>query len=118
MGKGNKMKIIILVLFCFPLILQAQSGFENTADNAYKNAEKGIYWAFKHIPDAKNKISHDLVFREELLASVKLTKQLGGVKVESTGFKGTTKVLVVLFRSYKLLKDEGYLKGDIRQETW
>jgi len=112
------MKKIILVLFCFPLLLQAQTGFEKNTDSAYANAEKGIYWALKHIPDSKNKISNDLIFEGELLAAVKLTKHLGGVKVESTGFKGTTKVSVFLFRSYKLLKKEGYLKDDVRQETW
>lgn len=112
------MKGIILVLICFPLIITAQNGFENSLDSAYKNARKGIYWALKHIPETKHKIANELIYEGELLAEVKLTKQLGGVKVESTGYEGTTRVLVRLFRSYKLLTKEGYLKGDVRQATW
>jgi hypothetical protein len=39
-----------------------------------------------------------------------LQKEVGGVKIESTGFSESISVTIIVYRSYDSLKKEGYIK--------
>ncbi|NOX18503.1 MAG: hypothetical protein GXO87_09525 [Chlorobi bacterium] len=110
------MKKFLLLLLLFPFILSAQSQYEECVDGAVINAKKGIYWAFENIPEKKKSIEHDLISKDKLIAKVKLAKEVEGVRVESTGYFRSTKATVTLYRSYDLLKKEGYIQEKEKKE--
>jgi len=110
------MKNLLLLLLLFPFLLHAQSEYEKCVDEAVINAKKGIYWAFENIPEKRKEIQHDLISKDKLIAEVKLAKEVEGVRVESTGYFRSTKVTVVLYRSYDLLKKEGYIQEKEKKE--
>ena len=103
-------------LFVFALTaLLSTTGFsqekiESDIDYAYQNAKKGIYWALSNIPQKKSKIESDLIADDRLYAHVKLTKEVNGVKIVSTGHYQTNKVTISIYRSYDSLKEYGYLE--------
>ena len=103
------MKYFLLLLLLFPAFVSAQSEYEECVDGAVLNAKKGIYWAFENIPEKKKSLKHDLISKDKLIAEVELNKEVEGVRVVSTGFYHSTKATVVLYRSYDLLRKEGYL---------
>jgi hypothetical protein len=74
------------------------------------NAKKGVYWALSNIPGKKTKIENDLIANDKLYSSVKLQKEIGGVKIESTGFSESISVTITFYKSYDNLKKEGYIK--------
>ncbi|MDA3860759.1 MAG: hypothetical protein PF445_05995 [Melioribacteraceae bacterium] len=107
------MKIVAFILF--PLLLFGQtvnqkSDFKEKVDSAYMNAMKGVYYALENIPERKGSTSKDLIAENELIASVKVKKEVGGVVVKSSGFYNTYKVTVEVYRDYKTLKNEGIIK--------
>ena len=89
-----------------------QSSFNNDIDTAYQNAMKGIYWAYSNIPGSKNSISNDLVSDDKLIAEVKLSKEIRGIKVQSKGYFNTQTVEITAYKSYETLIKEGYLKDN------
>ncbi len=95
-----------LTLCCF---IKAQSKNEEDIDSAYQNAKKGIYWALENIPE-KKKLENDLIANDKLYASVKLEKEVNGIKLESTGYYLSNSVTISLYKSYDSLVKEGYLK--------
>ncbi|MEE9573417.1 MAG: hypothetical protein V3W20_10245 [Candidatus Neomarinimicrobiota bacterium] len=103
-------------LFVFALTaLLSTTGFsqekiESDIDYAYQNAKKGIYWALSNIPQKKSKIESDLIADDRLYAHVKLTKEVNGVKIVSTGHYQTNKVTISIYRSNDSLEEYGYLK--------
>lgn len=101
------MKCIIFLLLSISVF--AQSSVESNCDTAYQNAKKGIYWGFDNIPQSKGSLSKDLIIEDKLVASVKLSKEIEGVKVESTGYFETYEVTVTLYKSFDSLRKEGYL---------
>ncbi len=103
------MKFFLLLFLFLPVLISAQSEYEECVDKAVLNAKKGIYWAFENIPEKKKAIQHDLISKDKLIAEVKLNKEVEGVRVESTGYYLSTKATVTLYRSYDLLRKEGYL---------
>ncbi len=88
----------------------SQEKMESDIDYAYQNAKKGIYWALSNIPQKKSKIESDLIADDRLYAHVKLTKEVNGVKIVSTGHYQTNKVTISIYRSNDSLKEHGYLK--------
>ena len=113
------MKVVVILLF--PILMFGQtlenksadadkSGFNNKVDIAFANAMKGVYFAFENIPERKNSISKDLVSDDELIAKVKISKEVGGVYVQSVGFYNTFKITAEIYRDYKSLKDEGLIE--------
>ena len=108
--KEETMKILyILGLFlALQIGLTAQSKTDGDIDLAYQNAKKGIYWALSNIPGKKATMDNDLVSEDKLAASVKLSKEVNGVKVSSIGFYQTNKVEITIYKSYESLKAEGY----------
>ncbi len=99
-----------LLFFMFiPLIIFGQT-FEEKADSAYSNAKKGVYWAFENVPEGKQRLDKDLILDDKLIASVKITREVEGVKVVSTGFFKTYEVELSIYKSYASLRKEGYLR--------
>jgi hypothetical protein len=86
----------------------AQTKTEGDIDLAYQNAKKGVYWALSNIPVKKSTIDNDLIGEDKLYASVKLNKEVNGVKVVSTGYYQTYEVEIMIYKSYESLKSEGY----------
>lgn len=110
--KGVHVKLFI-TLFSITLLLNSSSAQTKVDDDispAFMNAKKGIYWALSNIPGKKMKIENDLIANDKLYASVKLEKEIGGVKIESTGFDASITVSITVFKSYDNLKKEGYIK--------
>ena len=100
---------LILSLFLFlPVSLLSQAKTEQDIDVAYQNAKKGIYWALSNIPGKKATMDNDLIAEDKLYASVKLSKEVQGVKVSSKGYYQTNEVEITIYRSYESLKSEGY----------
>jgi hypothetical protein len=106
------MHLIILLITLFSTTLIAQISIEESLDKAFQNAKKGIYWALGNIPDKKTQAENDLIEEDRLVSSVKLFKEVNGVKVESSGFSGSTEVKLTLFRSTEKLLQDGYLRPD------
>ncbi len=88
--------------------LFSQEKLESDIDLAFQNAKKGIYWALSNIPDKKSSIDNDLIAEDKLYASVKLSKEINGVKVSSKGFYNTNEVEITVYKSYEGLKRDGY----------
>ena len=103
------MKMLVLFLMLsFPLLSQT---FNEELEIAYKNAVKGVYFAFENIPDNKSRSDNKLIDNNHLLADVKLSKEVEGVVIESTGYYKTYTVTIRAYKSYSTLKDEGFLKS-------
>jgi uncharacterized protein (UPF0333 family) len=101
--------VFVLALFLFlPIILFAQAKTDQDIDLAYQNAKKGIYWALSNIPGKKTTLDNDLIAEDKLYASVKINKEVQGVKVVSTGYSQTNEVAITIYKSYESLKAEGY----------
>jgi hypothetical protein len=88
--------------------LSAQTKTEDDMNVAYQNAKKGIYWALENIPGKKASLDNDLIAEDKLYASVKISKEVQGVKVSSKGFNNTNEVEITIYKSYESLKAEGY----------
>ena len=101
--------ILTIVLFFFGFI-NAQTKIDDDISPAFLNAKKGIYWALSNIPGKKTKIENDLIANDKLYSSVKLQKEIGGVKIESIGYGESISVTIIVYRSYDSLKKDGYIK--------
>jgi hypothetical protein len=88
----------------------SQEKMESDIDYAYQNAKKGIYWVLSNIPEKKSKIESDLIADDRLYATVRLDKEVNGVKIVSTGHYQTIKVTISIYRSNDTLKENGYLE--------
>ena len=87
-----------------------QEKIESDIDYAYQNAKKGIYWALSNIPEKKSKLESDLIAYDRLYATVRLEKEVNGVKIVLTGYYQTNKVTISIYRSNDSLKENGYLE--------
>jgi hypothetical protein len=96
----------IIIFTAFNLF--AQENLEENIDMAYQNAKKGIYWALSNIPIKKSRLENDLIAEDRLYSSVRLDKEVNGVKVVSKGFYQTNEVEIIIYKSYDSLKSEGY----------
>lgn len=106
--------IILITYICASSGSFAQDKVESDIEFALQNAKKGIYWALSNIPVKKNKIEKSIINDDNLLARVKIAKELNGVRIESTGFYQTNEVTVVIYRSRDSLLKDGYIKkGDL-----
>jgi hypothetical protein len=101
--------IIALILITSGLSFY-QSEYESDIDQAYLNAKKGIYWALENIPEKKSKAGNNLIADDRLYSSVKLTKGVNGIKIESTGYHNSNEVTIKIFRSNESLEQDGFLK--------
>ena len=88
--------------------VSAQTKTDDDINVAYQNAKKGIYWALENIPGKKASLNNDLIAEDKLYASVKISKEVQGVKVSSKGYNNTNEVEITIYKSYESLKAEGY----------
>ena len=103
-----KQLYILALIFALQFGLNGQAKTENDIDVAYQNAKKGVYWGLSNIPGKKSSLDNDLIGEDKLYASVKVEKEVNGVKVSSKGFYNTNEVEITIYRSYESLKAEGY----------
>ena len=89
-------------------MLFAQAKTDEDINVAYQNAKKGIYWALSNIPGKKATLDNELIAEDKLYATVKLSKEINGVKVISRGYYQTNQVEITIYKSYESLKSEGY----------
>jgi hypothetical protein len=110
--KRKTMKIYLILSVLVGLFgvcsLSAQTKTEDDMNVAYQNAKKGIYWALENIPGKKASLDNDLIGEDKLYASVKISKEVSGVKVSSIGYNQTNMVEITIYKSYESLKSEGY----------
>jgi hypothetical protein len=98
----------ILILFSIQIFSQTQ--LENNIDVAYQNAKKGVYWSLNNIPENKSRLKHDLIDKDKLYSTVQIVKEIDGVKIISTGYNNSTEASIKLYRSFKSLIEDGYIK--------
>jgi len=101
---------ICVVLISFNASIFSQEKIESNIDYAFQNAKKGIYWALSNLPEKKSKLEENLVADDKLYSSVKLYKEVNGVKIESTGYYITNEVAITIYISNDSLEEYGYLK--------
>ena len=107
------MRFILLMLaaaFIFTPFSLSQSKVEEDIEAALVNAKKGVYWALSNLQGKKAKFEKSLIADDKLIAKVKVSKELNGIKIESTGFSETNELSVVLYRSSESLIKDGYIK--------
>ena len=105
---GDQMKLLAIFLL-IPLVLNAQTSFSEDIDVAYTNALKGAHYAIANIPERKNSISKELIDADQMVAKIKLSKEVGGVSIESTGHYKTYEVKITVRRDYESLRKEGLI---------
>lgn len=103
-------KFFILFLFS-SLILIAQQDIEDDVERATINAKKGIYWSLTNIPPKKVRTDHELITQNKLTASIRIVKEVGGIKFESTGYHEHTSAKVTIYRSYDWLIQHNFIKS-------
>jgi len=108
-GGNMKLFLILLLPFLFVGSAMGQKGYSANVDSAYANSLKGIFYALENIPARKNSISKDLITKNRLTARIKVSKEIGGVFVQSTGFFNSYKVTSEIYRDYKSLKRDGLI---------
>lgn len=113
------MKAILISLCAFLITTSifSQEKIESDIDYAFKNAKKGIYWALSNIPEKKSKMEENLIAEDKLYASVRLYKEVNGVKVESTGYYQTDEVKILIYISNHSLEEYGYLEKVQKEKT-
>lgn len=87
----------------------SQQKLEEDIEVAFQNAKKGVYYALTNIPPKKARMDGNLVSNDVLLANVKLSKEVNGVKVESTGYYHSNEVRIVIYKSNDSLIKDGYV---------
>ena len=87
----------------------AQPKIEEDLKTPFQNAVKGIYWALDNIPVKKMNLENDLIADNKLYANVKLSKQVNGVTIKSTGYDNSYEILIVMYRTYESLEREGFI---------
>jgi hypothetical protein len=100
-----------IILF-FPIFLTAQEFSHSSVDTAFLNAKKGVYWCLGNIPAKKGETENQLIIDDKLISSVKLQKDIGGIKIESTGYYFSTEVKITYYKSLDNLLKEGFIKPD------
>lgn len=110
----NILVIFFSIFFTISSLTIAQSKVDSDIEAALVNARKGIFWGLMNIPIKKAKLEKSLINDDKLVARVKITKELNGVKIESTGYNNTNEVTIILYRSADSLIKDGYIKkGDL-----
>lgn len=107
--------ISILFLTCFNL--SAQPHIEQDINIPYRNALKGIYWGLDNIPVKKMNLENDLIADNRLYANVKLSKEVNGIKIKSTGYFNSYEVTITIYRTFESLEQEGFIKKKAEEET-
>ena len=110
-----KASLIVCAVIIISSISYSQDKIESDIDFALQYAKKGIYWALANIPEKKASLNNDLISEDRLYASVRLEKEVNGIKIESTGFYNTLEIKITIYRSNDSLELDGYLKKDEKE---
>ena len=102
--------LFLFPVFFFSQIVFSQSRIEDDIESSLVNAKKGIYYALSNLQGKKAKFEKSLIADDKLVAKVKVSKELNGIKIESTGFSQTNELTVVLYKSADSLIKDGYIK--------
>lgn len=73
---------------------------EEDIEIAYRNAMKGVYWAFENVPVKKETLSKDLIVDNKNICSVKISIEVKGFKVTATGYYNSSSVEVTTYKSF------------------
>jgi hypothetical protein len=115
------MRLIFLILAAIILYIPitfSQTKLEEDIEAALVNAKKGVYWALSNLQGKKAKIDKLLIADDKLIAKVKVSKELNGIKIESTGYNQTNELTIVLYKSADSLIKDGYIKkGELEKFT-
>jgi hypothetical protein len=104
------MKLLILILFLFVnQNLSSQPKLEEDIEKAFQNAKKGIYWALENIPEKKASLDQNLIADDILYSTIKLSKQIDGIKVQSKGYFHSNEVIIIIYRSNESLITDGFI---------
>lgn len=106
--KVLRMKKLLVLFFLIPLVIYPQSTFEQDVELAFQNAKQGIAWGLSNIPDSKASMDKSIIKDDKLIADVKLSKEVEGVKITSVGYYNTYQVTITAYRSFESLKKEGF----------
>lgn len=106
------MKKIFFLFACAFVFAAVNQTMDDAINSALQNSKRGIYYALSNLKKPKAKLENKLVVENRLYASVKLSKEVNGVKVESTGYHDGAEVTIVVYRSYADLIKEGYIGDD------
>lgn len=102
--------------FLFSPLLSSQTKIESDIETTLVNAKKGVYWALSNLSGKKSKFEKSLIADDKLISRVKVSKELNGIKIESTGFYQTNEITIILYKSRENLISDGYIKkGDLEQ---
>jgi len=102
--------LLVLPFIFFTQIIFSQSKIESDIESTLVNAKKGVYYALSNLQGKKTKFEKSLIADDKLIAKVKVTKELNGIKIESTGFSETNELSIVLYKSRESLIKDGYIK--------
>ncbi len=102
-------------LFILAFLFATQTGFsqskiESDIESTLINAKKGVYYALSNLQGKKTKFEKLLITDDRLIAKVKVSKELNGIKIESTGFNQSNELTIVLYKSADSLIKDGYIK--------
>jgi SMC interacting uncharacterized protein involved in chromosome segregation len=103
------MKLIALFAFLFLSLLPLNDAMEEELSIAFNYAKKGVYYGLSNLKGLKTKLEDKLVENNKLQSMVKVSKEINGVRIESTGYYESTTLTVILYRSYDGLIKDGYL---------
>lgn len=100
---------VLIALIAISSTSLSQQKLEDDIEIAFQNAKKGIYWALSNIPSKKARVENNLIGNDVLLASVKLSKEVNGVRVESVGYFHSNEVKIIVYKSNESLIKDGYI---------
>lgn len=105
---------LVLPFIFLTQIIFSQSQIENDIESCLVNAKKGVYYALSNLQGKKAKFEKSLIADDKLISKVKVSKEINGAKIESTGYYQTNEITITLYRSKDSLLKDGYIKkGDL-----
>ncbi|MBU2445074.1 MAG: hypothetical protein KJ666_05810 [Bacteroidetes bacterium] len=95
------MKRLILVLV-IPFLSFIPGQIQDEKEDiqiAFTSAMKGVYWAQENVSPKRETMFKDIIVNNKKICTVKIYKQVGGLKIISEGYEGSTKVEITTYRS-------------------
>jgi len=98
---------LLLIPFLFTSFNQQM---EDELSLAYQHAKKGVYWGLANLKGKKTKFENKLISEDKLIATIKISKEINGAVIESTGHNESSEVTIIVHRSYDSLMKEGFIE--------
>lgn len=100
---------VLLVPFLF-MFMSFNQQMEDELSLAFQNAKKGVYWGLSNLGGKKARSENKLISQDKLIAKIKVSKEVNGAIIESTGYNQSSEVTIVIHRSYDSLLKDGYIE--------